>query len=346
MVGTFNPMEFPLLFAEPQRLTETVSWHEHIPFAFVIVQLLRPRVIVELGTQRGDSYCAFCQAVDALKLDARCYAVDTWHGDQHAGYYGPEVLQELRAYHDPLYGRFSSLVQSTFDDAQRQFSDGSIDLLHIDGCHTYEAVRHDFENWLPKVSNRGIVLLHDVNVREHSFGVWVFWEEISGQKPSFTFPHGHGLGVLMVGNELPHALVNFFQFAQQRADAIRRFFFFMGQKISDKREISERNDKIKVLEITAAEQGERIRALETEINRANCELDAVQIAVAERDHQVMEIYRSTSWRITAPMRAAKKALSGYGTFRFRNVLARLGHSCGAVEREDPTNDGRAGGTPQ
>ena len=128
----FNPLDFPLALAQPRRLTDVTSWHEHIPFAFALMDMFRPSVFVELGTHKGDSYCAFCQAVDALGLSTKCYAVDTWEGDQQAGFYGPEVLSELRSYHDPLYGRFSRLIQSTFDDAVNSFPEKSIDLLHID----------------------------------------------------------------------------------------------------------------------------------------------------------------------------------------------------------------------
>ena len=87
----------------------------------------------------------------------------------------------------------------TFDEAKDYFSDHSISLLHIDGLHTYEAVKHDFENWKQKLTPNAIVIFHDTNVRERDFGVWKFWEELAEIYPHFEFLHGNGLGILCLG---------------------------------------------------------------------------------------------------------------------------------------------------
>lgn len=227
-----NPLDHPICLAYPKRVTPLSAWHEHIPFAMFIVDLLRPGVIVELGTQAGDSYCAFCQAVKALNLDTRCYAVDTWRGDQHAGLYDASVLEDLRAHHDPLYGSFSSLIESTFEDALSHFADGEISLLHIDGCHTYEAVKQDFQSWLPKMSEDGVVLFHDTNVRERGFGVSIFWDEIKQNYPHFEFLHGHGLGVLSLGKARSDALQALLASNAEDSIAIRDLFFQLGHRIT------------------------------------------------------------------------------------------------------------------
>lgn len=197
---TFNPLHHPICFETPARVAPT-AWLGHVPFAMLLVELLKPRVVVELGTFHGVSYCAFCQAAKHLGTPARLYAVDTWRGDEHSGVLGASVLADLRAHHDRLYGDFSELVQSTFDDARGRFADGSIDLLHIDGLHTYKAVRHDYETWLPKMSERAVILFHDTQARHGDFGVWRLWAELKARHPQrhCEFPHSSGLGVLLVG---------------------------------------------------------------------------------------------------------------------------------------------------
>ncbi len=242
----FNPLEHSVCLEFPLWLEET-AWGEHIPFAMYLISALRPRVLVELGAYRGVSYCAFCQAVKSLKIETKCYAVDTWKGDEHAGILEQGVLAKLRGHHDPLYADFSRLVQSTFDEALEHFADNSIDLLHIDGFHTYEAVKHDFETWLPKISKCGIILFHDINVRERGFGVWKFWSELTEKYRNFTFLHGHGLGVLAVGDEIPEDLQNLFAASEKETILIRDFFHQYGSRISAIREFHSQKEYIEYL---------------------------------------------------------------------------------------------------
>lgn len=219
----FHLEDHPLVLMRP-RIVAPYAWVGHIPFAYLAIDLLRPARLVELGTHSGNSYLAFCQAARALKLECRFFAVDDWRGDEHARHYGAQVYEALQARHDPLYGDFSTLLRARFDGALAQFEDGSIDLLHIDGLHTYEAVRHDFETWLPKLSARAVVLLHDTEVREREFGVARFFEELSARYPCASFRHSNGLGIVAVGPEIPAPFAAFLQALRESPARFHGFF--------------------------------------------------------------------------------------------------------------------------
>ena len=216
---------------EPARLSFPDAWVGHIPFAFWLVENLTPDKLVELGTYSGNSYFSFCQGVSSNNLPTRCYAVDQWRGDEHAGFYDEDVFQAVSAYNAKHYGAFSQLLRMTFDEALAAFGNRTIDLLHLDGLHTYEAVKHDFEIWRPKVSARGVVLFHDIKMRERGFGVWQLWEELSRQFPCIEFDHAHGLGVLFIGAEQPPRIKELLK-EWNRADGsrlIKLFFARLGR---------------------------------------------------------------------------------------------------------------------
>lgn len=280
-----------LVLAEPERLVDEAAWVGHIPFAFWVVDALRPRSFVELGTHSGCSYSAFLQAIDTLGLATSCHAVDTWKGDAQAGFYGENVYQELAAYHDARYGGFSRLLRMTFDAALAQFSDGSIDLLHIDGLHTYEAVSHDLHSWLPKLSSRGLVLMHDIDVREPGFEVWRLWEEVSARYPAFSFLHSHGLGVAWVGTDaMPAPIAWLTSLAGQDAatgvDIVRSYFHRLGSGLIDRVGCNARDRALAERDRTLAERDRALAERDDDLAQRGREIAALTSVLAQCDGRI------------------------------------------------------------
>jgi len=208
---TWKQFISPAIFNKPGNFPAS-AWTEHIPFAFWLIDALKPKLLVELGTHYGLSYFSFCQAIEKTMLKTKCYAVDTWAGDEHAGFYDNTVFDFVQHANDQ-YRHFSTLCRQTFDEAIALFDNHSIDLLHIDGLHTYEAVKHDFNNWLPKLSQKAVVLFHDTHVTDRGFGVYRLWQELQTQYPFFEFTHGFGLGILGVGKTIPKKTARLFEAA-------------------------------------------------------------------------------------------------------------------------------------
>ena len=294
------------------------AWLEHIPFAFWIMSQHKPRVLVELGVHYGGSYFAFCQAVEALSLDARCYGVDRGPGDEHAGFYGDDIYEQVRARNHTLYSNFSSLIRAEFSDIARYFEDASVDLLHLDGFHTEESVRKDLETWMPKLSDRAVLLLHDTNVRERSFGVAKVLVELRQKYPVFEFVHGNGLGIVGIGKTQSPALEALFDADRQssaRRD-IANFFGSLGHACSARATPPEALGEEKRVRATErletrnrlADQSAHAAEVEQAAARAASETEALSEALASTRRERDELAEERS-RLLARLDERERALS-------------------------------------
>jgi hypothetical protein len=100
------------------------------------------------------------------------------------------------------------LMKATYN-VEQHFTKGEAVNFIISGGEP--TANKDFLDWLPKLSDNGIVLFHDTQIRERNFGVYQFWEQLSEVRPSFEFHHHCGLGVLSTGSIIPENLKGLFK---------------------------------------------------------------------------------------------------------------------------------------
>jgi len=113
----------------------------------------------EIGVERGMYSEVLCRANPNLSL----YGIDSWapysHYRDHVsapkleGFY-QEAAQRLAPYHATLLRKFSV-------DAARDFKDGELDFVYLDGNHALEHVIADLAAWTPKIRPGGIIAGHD-----------------------------------------------------------------------------------------------------------------------------------------------------------------------------------------
>jgi glycosyltransferase involved in cell wall biosynthesis len=299
------------------------AWSELIPTLFCIFSIARPRRFVELGTHNGMSFFGACQATAALSLDTQCIAIDNWIGDPHASFHSSEIFDHFSAnirnnFPDQFY------IRAHFHEALECFENESIDLLHIDGFHTYAAVKDDFETWLPKMSQRGIILFHDINVHEREFGVWRLWNELKDKYPSFDVFHCHGLGVICVGPQ-PSIFADILELLRahpEYKDVVRALLESIGRlsiesrknvaSLEDRSDVARLNAEIAVLRRNQEDLNAEIAVLQPyqeEVQRLRAELGSRDAQISELKLFQHALLNSTSWRVTRSLRLVKRAFA-------------------------------------
>jgi hypothetical protein len=153
-------------------VNKPTAWIGHGVFAMDLVEVLKPEIVVDLGVDYG--FSTFCFAYHNI---GKVFGIDWFQGDEQAGF--RNTLADVVGMYDQLkiaHGISNvEFIQSDFTEASKTW-EYNIDILHIDGLHTYEAIKNDFESWIEYLTPDGVVLFHDVESYPHSVGV--FFNEI------------------------------------------------------------------------------------------------------------------------------------------------------------------------
>ena len=164
---------------------------------------MQPETLIEIGTDKGGTLFVLTRVSNP---HATIISIDLYEGQFGGGYPRWRIpFYEAFSSHDQgIYLiRENSHLPKTRQIVEKILDGQKIDFLFVDGDHTYEGVKEDFEMYAPLVRRGGVVAFHDIvpGPTESVGGVNKFWLEIRGKYKHMEIVNdwsqgGFGIGVL------------------------------------------------------------------------------------------------------------------------------------------------------
>lgn len=167
--------------------------------------------VMEIGSEAGGTFWLWCQLAEAKGVKI---SLDWPDGDSGSGRFrDPRALaarsQRFQGFalgvHVITGDSHSTRIR---EDVVRALGDEKLDLLFIDGDHSYEGVKADYRDYRALVRRGGLIAFHDINDsdyhRRRGCFVGQLWREfydLPGLVVKREFTEGHewgGIGVLEV----------------------------------------------------------------------------------------------------------------------------------------------------
>lgn len=193
------------VFTKCRGLIKPFQVWEEILKLLIIINRIKPKVILEIGTATGGTLFLLSRITSE---DGSIISIDLPSGQFGGGYPIWKILL-YKSFSLPKQQihliRANSHKRETLDKVKAILNGKEIDFLFIDGDHTYQGVKKDFEMYNSLVKKNGIIAFHDIAVQstETDCQVSKFWNEI---KTRYKFmeiinncdQNGAGIGLLFV----------------------------------------------------------------------------------------------------------------------------------------------------
>lgn len=165
--GFYDKIRLAQEHTELKNLSESVIKHN-------------PKVIVEIGTWNGGTFFVWCRIFP--KAD-NIISIDLPDGQYGGGY----DIKRIKFFREFVRDRSNTVLDFIRGDSKSPESiknlkeilgEKKIDFLYLDGDHTYEGIKKDFEIYKDMMADDGLIGFHDINTYKDGHEVYKFWNEI------------------------------------------------------------------------------------------------------------------------------------------------------------------------
>ncbi len=178
---------------------------EEIIMLMEILQKQKPKYVLEIGTAGGGSLFMLSQVIED---DSILISIDLPNGQFGGGYPNNRIT---------LYKSFAKTSQKiklirkdshsleSLNSVKKILKENNLDFLFIDGDHSYEGVKKDFELYAPLVKKNGLIAFHDIvqGSPENVGGVPIFWQQLKEKHKHLEIVSdwnqgGYGIGIIYI----------------------------------------------------------------------------------------------------------------------------------------------------
>ncbi len=193
----------------PRHLFEhdTQGWGSTHHYLTTHHDMIRPKIIVEIGVWKGGSTIEMASKLRALELDGVVVAIDTWLGAWDH-WINDDLFEQLSFDHGyPAISRkfMGNVLVAGLEDYVVPLPLDSLnaaavfkhfgfrpDIIHLDGAHDYEAVSADLRVWWPLLRPGGLLIGDDYYEETHWPGVREAFHRFFSHNRQIPLENVHG----------------------------------------------------------------------------------------------------------------------------------------------------------
>lgn len=148
-------------------------------FLYHLTRHIKPKLVVELGTCEGGGTvhlaCGGAEKVITIDCEQR-----------------PATVAKLSALPNVECWEAGSVNEETLERIAEM---DPIDMLFVDTLHTPSQVASELDQYLPLLSDNGLILFDDIEI-DAAMKTW--WNSVKGKKVSLPWLHPSGFGALLL----------------------------------------------------------------------------------------------------------------------------------------------------